>query len=54
MSGSNLVGTSPQFRRLLEMVAPADCTVLLQGENGTAKEVMARRHWPMPSAPFRL
>ena len=48
MSGSNLVGTSPQFRRLLEaleMVAPADCTVLLQGETGTGKEVRARRHW---------
>ncbi|MDD2903830.1 MAG: sigma 54-interacting transcriptional regulator [Syntrophales bacterium] len=38
-------GVSPSFRealRLLELVAPADTTVLLLGETGTGKELAAR------------
>ncbi len=41
----DLIGTSPPIRRavgLLEQVAPARTTVLLQGESGTGKEVFAR------------
>ena len=41
----DIVGTSPAIRRaveLLEQVAPARTTVLLQGESGTGKEVAAR------------
>jgi formate hydrogenlyase transcriptional activator len=40
-----IVGQSPQLRRLLkevETVAPTDATVLIQGETGTGKEVIAR------------
>ena len=39
------VGTSPAFRAVLaqvELVAPADTTVLLVGETGTGKELVAR------------
>ena len=42
---SDPIGCSPQFRAVLEAVrtvAPADCAVLLQGETGTGKEVIAR------------
>ncbi|HYP13234.1 MAG TPA: sigma 54-interacting transcriptional regulator [Bryobacteraceae bacterium] len=42
---SNVVGSSPRFRTLLdnvEMVAPVDSAVLIQGETGTGKEVIAR------------
>jgi formate hydrogenlyase transcriptional activator len=41
----NLLGSRPKFRAVLEgikMVAPVDCAVLLQGETGTGKEVIAR------------
>lgn len=41
----NLLGSRPKFRALLEgikMVAPVDCAVLLEGETGTGKEVIAR------------
>ena len=41
----NLVGESPAFRRLLEKinkVAPTDANVLILGENGTGKELVAR------------
>lgn len=41
----NLLGSSPKFRAVLEairMVAPVDCAVLLQGETGTGKEVIAQ------------
>ena len=41
----DIVGTSPAIRRavdLLEQVAPARTTVLLEGESGTGKEVAAR------------
>jgi formate hydrogenlyase transcriptional activator len=45
MSTSELIGSSPQFAAVLqqvETVAPADCTVLIQGETGTGKELIAR------------
>jgi two-component system response regulator HydG len=40
-----ILGTSPAIRRavdLIEQVAPARTTILLQGESGTGKEVFAR------------
>jgi transcriptional regulator with GAF, ATPase, and Fis domain len=43
--GGEIVGTSPALRRALralEQVAPADTTVLLLGETGTGKELLAR------------
>src|SRR5260370_14668615 len=42
---SGLIGSCPKFRAVLEgieMVAPVDCAVLLQGETGTGKELIAR------------
>jgi formate hydrogenlyase transcriptional activator len=45
MATLELVGTSPNFRALLndiDMVAPVDSSVLIQGETGTGKEVIAR------------
>src|SRR5271163_1371277 len=42
---SDLIGSSPKFRAVLDainMVAPADCSVLVQGETGTGKEVIAQ------------
>jgi formate hydrogenlyase transcriptional activator len=45
MSTSELIGASPKFRAVLEdvrTVADADCPVLLRGETGTGKEVIAR------------
>jgi formate hydrogenlyase transcriptional activator len=44
MSSLDLIGSSPKFRAVLETVervAPADFTVLIQGETGTGKEVIA-------------
>src|SRR4029077_2514638 len=41
----SLIGFSPRFQQVLEdvkLVAPLDCTVLLGGETGTGKEVIAR------------
>ena len=45
MANSGLIGSSPKFQAVLEhvkMVAPAGCTVLLTGETGTGKEVIAK------------
>jgi formate hydrogenlyase transcriptional activator len=45
MSILNLIGSSPKFQAVLtevERVAPVDCAVLIQGETGTGKEVIAR------------
>jgi formate hydrogenlyase transcriptional activator len=45
MAFSNLIGCSQKFRDLLDqvnMVAPADSAVLVQGETGTGKEVIAQ------------
>jgi len=42
---SNMVGESPAFRALLksaQVVAPTDATVLVLGETGTGKELIAR------------
>src|SRR5580693_5082408 len=45
MERTALIGSSPSFRALLEdvqVVAPADCAVLIRGETGTGKEVIAQ------------
>jgi formate hydrogenlyase transcriptional activator len=45
MTISNTIGTSPKFKRVLDevnLVAAANCTVLIQGETGTGKEVIAQ------------
>jgi len=45
MTTHELIGSSPRFQDVLEgidTVAPVDCTVLLRGETGTGKEVVAR------------
>jgi len=42
---TDLIGTSPKFQALMsevERVAPVDCAVLIQGETGTGKELIAR------------
>jgi transcriptional regulator with GAF, ATPase, and Fis domain len=45
MATLDLIGSSPKFRAVLtevERVAPVDSAVLIQGETGTGKEVVAR------------
>src|SRR5262252_2348637 len=45
MAIAGLIGSSAKFRALLDqikMVAPAGCGVLVQGETGTGKELVAR------------
>ena len=45
MAISDLIGSSPKFRALLDevnMVAPVDSAVLIHGETGAGKEVIAR------------
>jgi len=45
MSTSELIGSSPKLAAILEevtAVAATDCAVLIQGETGTGKEVIAR------------
>jgi formate hydrogenlyase transcriptional activator len=44
MANTDLIGTSERFRAVLddvEVVAQADCSVLIHGETGTGKEVIA-------------
>jgi formate hydrogenlyase transcriptional activator len=41
----NLIGSSPKFQAVLDeinIVGPSDCVVLIQGETGTGKEVIAQ------------
>lgn len=53
-----LVGSSPAMRRLfdlIELVAPTDASVLIRGENGTGKELVAdavHERSPRASGPF--
>jgi len=53
-----MIGESARFRAVLEQVklaAPADCAVLIQGETGTGKELIARaihKHSLRASGPF--
>jgi formate hydrogenlyase transcriptional activator len=45
MAISDLIGSSPKFRAVLndiKLVAPVDCAVLVRGETGTGKEVIAQ------------
>jgi transcriptional regulator with GAF, ATPase, and Fis domain len=45
MTTLDLIGSSPKFRALMtdvERIAPVDSAVLIQGETGTGKEVIAR------------
>src|SRR6202162_4477452 len=45
MAISDLIGSSPKFRAVLNdinLVAPVDCAVLVRGETGTGKEVIAQ------------
>ena len=45
MDLKELIGASPVFRALLDdvdLVAKVDSTVLIQGETGTGKELIAR------------
>lgn len=53
-----MIGESAQFKSVLELVklvAPADCAVLVEGETGTGKELIARAihsHSSRPDGPF--
>jgi formate hydrogenlyase transcriptional activator len=45
MKAADLIGSSPKLQAVLEkvaMVAPVHCSVLIQGETGTGKELVAR------------
>ena len=58
MANSGLIGSSERFQAVLDdvqVVAPAECAVLVQGETGTGKEVIARAihdSGPRQSGPF--
>jgi formate hydrogenlyase transcriptional activator len=58
MAISGLIGSSERFQAVLDdvqVVAPAECAVLVQGETGTGKEVIARAihdSGPRQSGPF--
>src|SRR5579863_7202212 len=58
MSNLDLIGSSPKFRAALEAVervAPVDAAVLIQGETGTGKEVIAHAiHEASPRRQNRL
>ena len=53
-----VIGNSPQMHRIVEIlksVAPTDSTVMIQGENGTGKELVARalhQNSPRKNKPF--
>ena len=45
MAITGLIGSSPKFQAVLDeinIVAPSDCAVLIQGETGTGKEVISQ------------
>jgi formate hydrogenlyase transcriptional activator len=58
MANPDLIGSSKRFQAVLDdvqVVAPAECAVLVQGETGTGKEVIARAIHdcgPRRSGPF--
>jgi formate hydrogenlyase transcriptional activator len=58
MTIPDLIGSSERFQAVLDdvqVVAPAECAVLVQGETGTGKEVIARAihdSGPRQSGPF--
>src|SRR3981081_2215447 len=58
MANSGLIGSSERFQAVLDdvrIVAPAECAVLVQGETGTGKEVIARAihdSGPRQNGPF--
>jgi two-component system response regulator HydG len=53
-----VIGSSPQMHKIIDIlknVAPTDSTVLIQGENGTGKELVARalhQNSPRKNKPF--
>jgi two-component system response regulator HydG len=51
-----LISHSPVFKKVfhnIEKVAPTDSCVLIEGERGTGKELLAREiHWRSPRAPY--
>jgi len=55
---ADLIGVGPKFRAVLEaieMVAPVDCGVLVHGETGTGKDLIARAiHYASPRRQQRL
>jgi len=58
MENTTLIGTSgpmKQVQETIRMIAPRDCSVLIQGESGTGKELVAReihRQSDRHQAPF--
>src|SRR6202789_1404031 len=58
MHRHELIGENARFRAVLDsvkLVAPADCAVLIQGETGTGKELIAQAvhdHSPRSNGPF--